>query len=405
MASIDLETLQSPVSADLPSGEDLEYDTLFVEMEQAAAGKPDQIMGDAVVEGEEPDWKLVQRNAITLLERSKDLRVCVCLCQAALRNESFAGLSTALQLTQLLTEAFWETLYPELDEDDDLDPTARVNTIMALTTAATMLRPIEQAPLLSVPMLGAVCWADIKPEAGEEDPQQASSEIQAIINNCELDQIADRRTAVADALQACAAIETFITSQVGVSRAPSLKPLRDLLKRIGNQLDRWWNDRGGDQAAGLLDQDDDADADNHEASETEAEFASDTEPRGNTPGSRPARGSAPINNVISSREEVISAIDKILVYYQRYEPSSPLPLLLVRAKRLATKSFIEILQDLIPEGLSRAHEIGGIVASDAGSSVGDTATHFDASDSYEADFPDADSSGTDDETDADDFFS
>ena len=53
--------------------------------------------------------------------------------------------------------------------------------------------------------------------------------------------------------------------------------------------------------------------------------------------------------VIQSREDVILAIDRVIDYFNRCEPSSPIPLLLERAKRLVNKSFLEVMQDLGPE--------------------------------------------------------
>src|SRR5690606_28660288 len=124
-----------------------------IEMEQAAAGKPEQQMGTATIEAEEPDWRLVQRNASELLERSKDLRICIYLCEAALHNEGLEAFSDALRLAAQITQDLWDTLHPQLDEDDDNDPTARVNAVMALTAPGRLLRPLEQTPLISVPML------------------------------------------------------------------------------------------------------------------------------------------------------------------------------------------------------------------------------------------------------------
>jgi type VI secretion system protein ImpA len=53
-------------------------------------------------------------------------------------------------------------------------------------------------------------------------------------------------------------------------------------------------------------------------------------------------------------------IDKICAYYERHEPSSPVPMLLMRARRLVDKSFMEILQDLAPEGMGQARQVGGM---------------------------------------------
>ena len=66
----------------------------------------------------------------------------------------------------------------------------------------------------------------------------------------------------------------------------------------------------------------------------------------NRPAERRGRGAAP--SQIASRDDVVRAIDRICDYYSRYEPSSPVPLLLKRARRLATGSFVDIVRDLAP---------------------------------------------------------
>ena len=48
-----------------------------------------------------------------------------------------------------------------------------------------------------------------------------------------------------------------------------------------------------------------------------------------------------------------------MLYYERHEPSSPVPLLLKRAKRLVAKDFMEILRDLAPDGVDQAERISG----------------------------------------------
>jgi type VI secretion system protein ImpA len=73
-------------------------------------------------------------------------------------------------------------------------------------------------------------------------------------------------------------------------------------------------------------------------------------------GAEPVR----LTGDFTTREDVIRALDKICEYYRRYEPSSPVPLFLNRAKRLASKSFLEILRDLTPDALNQALSLGGI---------------------------------------------
>jgi type VI secretion system protein ImpA len=57
---------------------------------------------------------------------------------------------------------------------------------------------------------------------------------------------------------------------------------------------------------------------------------------------------------------VARAIDRICDYYSRNEPSSPVPLLLQRAKRLATGNFIDIVRDLAPDAMGDIEKICGL---------------------------------------------
>lgn len=63
---------------------------------------------------------------------------------------------------------------------------------------------------------------------------------------------------------------------------------------------------------------------------------------------------------IQSREDVIRVLDQVSDWYARHEPSSPVPLLLQRAKRLVNMSFMEAVKDLSPGGLNEIQTIAGI---------------------------------------------
>jgi type VI secretion system protein ImpA len=73
--------------------------------------------------------------------------------------------------------------------------------------------------------------------------------------------------------------------------------------------------------------------------------------------SAPARRSH--SGEISSRDDVLKMLDKICAYYARHEPSSPLPLLLKRCRRLVPMSFKEIVGDLAPDALAKVELITG----------------------------------------------
>ena len=75
MSIIDVEKLLAPVDGESPVGTDLSYDPSYMEIEQIAAGKPEQQVGDTIIAAEDPDWKELKGRCTEALARTKDLRV------------------------------------------------------------------------------------------------------------------------------------------------------------------------------------------------------------------------------------------------------------------------------------------------------------------------------------------
>ena len=64
--------------------------------------------------------------------------------------------------------------------------------------------------------------------------------------------------------------------------------------------------------------------------------------------SRAAPAGPSIAGEITSLDDVRSTLAKIRAYYEVNEPSSPVPLLLLRAERLVGKNFLDLLSNLMP---------------------------------------------------------
>ena len=62
---------------------------------------------------------------------------------------------------------------------------------------------------------------------------------------------------------------------------------------------------------------------------------------------------------IASREDAIRALDRVCEWIERNEPSNPAPLLIRRSQRLMSKSFIDIIRDLVPDGLNQIEKLAG----------------------------------------------
>jgi type VI secretion system protein ImpA len=62
---------------------------------------------------------------------------------------------------------------------------------------------------------------------------------------------------------------------------------------------------------------------------------------------------------VRSREDVVKLLHKVCQYYDRAEPSSPVPLILKRAIRLTGMDFMEIINDLTPDAISQIRTVTG----------------------------------------------
>ena len=350
MSAIDVEALLSEISSEAPCGENLEYDLAFGEMERASQGKAEQQFGDTVIAAVEPDWRELKRLALELSKRTKDLRVLVKLAHAVLNTDGLAVFCDCLAVLRGCIDRYWDSVHPQLDPDDDNDPTLRVNTLASLGDADTTLRMLRKVPLVSSLRVGRFSLVDIEAARGEVEPPEDSeppslSMIEAAFTDCELEPLQSLAATVRRGIEDVRELETALTAQVGVANAASFAPLVDELRKIERILSDQLSRRGvGEDGVG------------HRAEEGDVAEVGGAGSNGSTAGPAARR----LAGEVTSREDVILALDKICAYYERYEPSSPLPLLLHRAKRLATKSFLEIIRDLTPDGFGQAKAIGGI---------------------------------------------
>ena len=164
---MDIDKLLQDVSPEAPCGEDLEYDPAFVEMERAAHGKPEQQMGDTIIPAEDPNWREVRSKAEELLGRTRDLRVVVQLGRAVLGLEGMVGFTDSLALLKGLLETQWAAVHPQLDPEDDNDPTLRVNTIVTLCDPGTTIKQLRETALVSSRAMGRFSLKDVQIATGK----------------------------------------------------------------------------------------------------------------------------------------------------------------------------------------------------------------------------------------------
>lgn len=330
---IDVQGLLAETVSDPPCGPDLEHDAAFMALDRAAQAKPEQQYGNTLIPAVEPDWGAVRGQAEALFRRTKDLRVATLLVRAWVRTEGFDGLKPGLELVTDLVNRYWEGVHPRLDPEDGNDPVMRINALAPLGDSAVLVRDVRDAVVVRARGQAVLLVRDVEialgklpPRAGTEPMAQAM--VEAMLAEAGVERLSDMLAAV----PALKALTQVLNNVVGSERTPDLKALAAPVLAVSQLAQSVKTAIGGDAVD---------------------EAAGDGAAEGSAPAVKPARGE------ITCRQDAILMLDKIIAYLEHAEPANPAPLLLKRAYRLMTMSFVDIIKDLAPESLAKIEAIAG----------------------------------------------
>lgn len=330
-----MDPLLEPISADTPSGVDLSYESVYNDLAVLMEGTPENQFEPG--SAKEPDWPTIRRMSEESLKRSKDLQIAVYFTVALARTDGMEGAARGLELIAGLVRQYWDTLFPNLDPDDK-DPTQRVNILSQLSVEQgsfgdpiKFIGRLTAAPIFRVPGL-AVTMDFLKDELAGGDA--ATPRLTEILAAADPKALEAGGAAVRRVAAAVHATDDFLIENLGRTAAPSFERL---IKAT---------DRGLRLIEGLT-----------AKTPTAAPAAAPAAPAAETaaPVSAPARTFAAgpsIAGEVRSLDDVRKALSKIREYYAANEPASPVPLLLQRAEGLVGKNFLELLENLTPNGRS-----------------------------------------------------
>ena len=317
-------------------GDDLEYDAAFLELDQAAAGKPETQFAPA----EPPQWQQVREAAEGLLDRTRDLRVALLWGRASLNLDGLVALPAVLQFLNGLLDGFWDEVHPRNDPDDG-DTFARLSVLGSLDKLDGLLGDVRQALLLNDRRLGGLRVREIEialdrlPARADESARTAG-QMQGML--AELPDLAERiRTIGTDSLEAMKPLQRTMNDRFGMDQAVDLRAMRGMVDALKLVLP---DDAGADGQPGDQDAGSDADTGGHAAVV-------------------PRRGGGGMHS-IESRQDAIKALQMICAYLERNEPTNPAQLLLRRAERLIDKSFLQLVRDLAPDAVAEVARIMGV---------------------------------------------
>ncbi len=331
------------VAPDAPCGPNLEYDADFQQLQERATPRAEQQYGDTVIPAEMPDWRTVERLALALSERTKDLRVVAYLARSWTEQHGIAGYADGLAIVASLLERWWDDLHPRLDADGEPDPTPRMNALADVAGAHECARAARRQPLFDggPSVRDGERALDGRDEAGGPAAVSRDSLLAALSTARD-----DGRVpidAVRAALHSLDAIRARVTDRLGSEWAPDESDTEKALQRIVREMP------------------------------APAPVPQPAAPDGSIPATPAASGAAQAASVpaalpnaqawrdaeVTSRDDVRLGLDKMCRYFELHEPSHPAPLLLRRAQRLLALDFYEIIRDLAPESLPKLDLLSG----------------------------------------------
>ncbi|MDE2005790.1 MAG: type VI secretion system protein TssA [Rhodospirillales bacterium] len=346
--ALDLDAWAAPLSEDAPCGPSLEFDADFGALDRAAQGKPEQQYGTTIIPAEEPDWKDTEAQASALMARTRDLRVLGHLAVARLHQGALGDYAALVGLGRRWVEERWDSVHPQLDPEDDNDPTLRGNALLQLAHPAWVVRYLRDLPLVRAPRVGNFSWRHIAVATGQVPPA-ANEEpaTEAAIHGAFKEGDAGYQEATHAALLAARAafkgISDAFDAAAGAGSGPNFEDIDKLLHEMARMMDRFAPAADEVEPGG----------------EAATDQAADTAAPGAAPAARAAGANIGTITSIPSRTDALRLLDLVVEFYNRTEPSSPVPLLIARARRLAEMSFIDVLQELAPDGINQARQNTG----------------------------------------------
>ncbi len=318
--------LRDPISADRPCGEDLE------DSQQLAAIEGLRVFGAQVPHDPEPEWGDIRTKALEALAVSKDLRLLAHLGAASLKTDGLPAFLDTLTIASMWLDTYWAEVYPVVEEDALL----RINALNCFADSMVVGVGLRHTPLVSSRQHGRYTLRDFEVAAGKEPPGEEPgpdpNQIDAAFADTPLAELEQLQQGVTGGIAALQQIDATVRAAAGPD-GPEFDLVSGHLERVDRvlrvQLDKHPDRQEAEGAAGVAE--------------------ADREPGGTvTVGS------------IRTREDAIRALDAVAEFFRRNEPSSPVPLFIERAKRLVSKSFLEVLADVAPDGLAQAHTVGGV---------------------------------------------
>lgn len=366
---MDFGILLEPLEGDNPSGVELRNEPRFHAIERLleTATKTNRVLPDGTLNPSAApiDWPSIERDGLDLAQTGRDLRMLNILIRAGVATDGFEGLAAGLKMLDATLETYWDTLNPALRDRDTPQACVqpRQNAIKQLENDdngllgdlkfSVALSPRGIGPLTGEDLAAATLSAfDAQAKyagATEEELAGIAAKHEARVGRVKAGTRAlaaeepDRAEALVAALnqaqEALGSICVRFNTQAGYEKDPglNLNELGEFLGQVRTTLEVAMSDiRQSDGEQEIV------------SEQPQAAPATATPTSSATPG------------VVNSRADVERCLDSIIAFYERTEPSSPIPHLARRLRRMVPMDFMDLMEEVAPSGLKEFRNVAGV---------------------------------------------
>ncbi|MGK2231237.1 MAG: type VI secretion system protein ImpA [Colwellia sp.] len=346
-----LEIITNDLSEENVCGINLEDDSSFQNFFFTAQGTPERYDGENTLPAEKPDWRALKTEALSFLEQTKDIKLISVLTQAVLNTEGIEAFSLCLRGLSALINEEWESFYPPLDEDDG-DPLERISGLAYLNDDF-IVKSLKSTPMAAVKGLGHITLESIDDAvSGNSNADFSLSQIKGIFQKINSEELQLLHNSLTYSLESLLSINQCFIDRAGYEYTVNFERTTDVIQQLLAALEKYTDV--------ALEQE----YEKHEENTSSADDETNEQGSANQQQSSNVRNtSEPLlksKGTVESRADVEKCLKLINDYYTRYEPSSPIPVLINRALKLVNKDFMEIMKNLYPDALPALRELGGM---------------------------------------------
>lgn len=370
---MNIDDFLAPLDAISPSGIELRNDARFHAIERLLQPASREARLRAVAGGGtgavDLDWSAIVDDARELAKSGRDLRLLVIVARAMTNEGGFDGLANGLLLLSRAVAEYWDNLHPSLRENPSRREAAmrRINALFQIeNTDDGLLGDLEFNTVLNPRGLGVITGADMAAASlnrsgflsetpkglGEKEMAELLAKHDARVNRvtaaCRAmaaerpDDLAGLVAALSGAQVALDALEAALHPHVFENDlGVKFGKLTQFLTRVSQPL---LLAQGGAKV---------------EEAEPMVEVAAEPTPIATAPPAKHVNGTA-VPAQLGSRRDVERCLDLIIDFYERTEPSSPIPHLAQRMRKMVPMNFLQLMEEVAPGGIKEFRGIAGI---------------------------------------------